>query len=815
LRQSISHIKESTAGQYLQASKVAQIISHVAYDSRKISYPQQSIFIALSGPNGDGHNFLSHAYDKGIRSFLVSKSINPASYPDANIILCEDTLLALQRWATVYRKSLKYPILAIVGSNGKTIIKEWLAQGLQQKMKVGKSPLSYNSQLGVALSLLGLSEENDIGIIEAGISEMNEMSSLEKMVKPDLGIFTTIGEAHRSGFPSQRIKLQEKFIMFTECPLLIYNRDSEEVHREVSHFPNQTISWGYHDDSDITLRKSPDKENELILSYDNESHRIIFPFSSDQLKENAMQVIAFLLHKKWNTEDLQALISELSPLPNRLELKQGINDTLLINDSYSSDLTSMRMALEQMDHIDTTSEKVLIISKMEEQGKDEETYIKLSKLIEEKSISKVIAIGITPDKLQISTEITYYPSTEACIQSGILSSFRDATILIKGARKYRLERIYDLLSLQVHQTQLETDLSAIKHNLNFYKSLLRPSTKIMVVVKAEAYGSGSAQMVNFLAEQSIEYLAVALIDEGVALRKKGCRIPIMTFNIQEGDLDHLWEYDLEPEVYSFHILRQLTETAMRHKKQLKIHLKLDSGMHRLGFVESELPSLSAQIQSAPFTIASIFSHLSASEDDALDHFTQDQFDSFERGYKYLQEGLHLTTPPLKHILNSAGIVKFQPQQFSMVRLGLGIYGIDTSEKISSELVPAHRLTAKIIQIKFLQKGQTTGYNRSGSAENDTNIGIISIGYADGLMRICGNGNYKVAIQGRLFPTIGNICMDVTLVNLGMDHGISVGDEVVLFGPNYPISRLSEACQTIPYEILSRLAPRVKRTYIYR
>ncbi len=815
MKQPISHIKKSTAGQYLQSVNPHSIISNVVYDTRKISYPQSSIFVALSGKNNDGHKYLDQAYKKGIRSFLVSKKIDPALFPDANIILCEDTLIALQIWATAYRTTLDYPIVVVVGSNGKTITKEWLAQALQSKMKVGKSPLSYNSQLGVALSLLSLAEDNDLGIIEAGISEMNEMDRLQQMVRPNIGIFTNIGEAHKSGFPSLEVKLHEKLMMLQNCQTIIFNRDATLINREIEKLDNHSLSWGLHPESDIQLFPSDQNEKEIKFKYKDQQGHINFPFASSQLKENAMHVIAFLLLKKWQTEDIQSLISQLSPLPNRLELKEGINNTLLINDSYSSDLTSMRMALEQMDQIDTNSEKVLILSRMEEQGEDDLTYRKLTRLINEKGISKVIAIGIPDAKLDISPQTIYYNSADECIESGILSTLRDSTILIKGARSYKLERIYDLMSRQVHQTSLETDLTAVRHNINIYKSLLKPATKLMAVVKAEAYGSGSIQMVNFLREQRVDYLAVALIDEGVTLRQRGCDIPIMTFNIQEGDLDHLWAYDLEPEVYSFHILGQLIQTALRHDKVLKIHIKVDTGMHRLGFLESELPILIDQLRAAPIAIASIFSHLSASDTEALDTFTKAQFDSYNRSYDIITKGLQLSIPPLRHILNSAGIVRFHEHQYDMVRLGLGLYGIDTSDQISNQLMLAHRLTAKVIQIKQLPEGKTTGYNRSGKATEDTEIGIISIGYGDGLMRLIGNGQFQVQIQGKLYPTLGNICMDVTIVDLGINHGVSVGDEVVLFSPNYPISKLSDACKTIPYEILSRLAPRVKRTYIYR
>jgi len=473
----------------------------------------------------------------------------------------------------------------------------------------------------------------------------------------------------------------------------------------------------------------------------------------------------------------------------------------------------MQLALEQLDLVSDKNEKMVVLTPFEQQRNTPLLYNQLNLLLNEKRLSKVIGIGFSEEestKLPLSAS---YSSTENCLAELDINTIHDTAILIKGARKYKLDRLSSLLSEQVHQTQLDTNLSAVLHNLNFYRTQLEPSTKIMAVVKAEAYGSGSSQMAQFLEQQNVDYLAVALIDEAVQLRKQNCSLPLMIFNVQEDNLAKLWEYSLEPEVYNFQLLDKLIKVANQKRQVVHIHLKIDSGMHRLGFLAPEIPELVKKLKHQPYLhVASIFSHLASSEQQSDDSFTQRQLALFERLYTQLSKALNIL--PIKHILNTAGIIRFPHHQYDMVRLGLGLYGIDESKLVQSELERAHTLTARVLQIKTLAPYNSTGYGRQGTSAGPTEIAIISIGYADGIMRATGQGRHQFSINGQLFPTIGHICMDVCMLNLGLDSKVKVGDEVVLFGPQNPIEELASRCNTITYEIISRIAPRVKRTYTY-
>ena len=821
MQYTIREIQEATCGAFLNPVVPDSTVTNIVYDTRKITFPDSSIFFALKGPRVDGHQYLQHAYDKGIRNFVVAHKVDISLFPEAIFIICDDTLSALQKLATTHREALEMPVIAIIGSNGKTIVKEWLAQALSTKYKVGKSPLSYNSQIGVPISMLSISPKDDLAIIEAGISQKNEMASLQSIVRPTLGIITNIGDAHSQGFGSIQQKLDEKLNMFSDSDHIIHCSDHAEVSEAIDkRFASKITGWGTRIDSTVKVTATDTKEDETTLTIDHndKAYTIRIPFTQKEMCENAMHVISYLLHDDWTEEEIQNVVMDFSTLPNRLEIKEGINDCLLINDSYSSDLKSMQLGLEQLSKLKNGKEKVLIISGMDHRASEDDNLTTLSTLINDNAIQKIFAIGMAPAALDTTADVSYYNSTEDCLQDPALSLLSNSAILIKGARKYKLERIYDLLAMQVHQTSLETDLTAIRHNLNFYRCLLKPTTKIMAVVKAEAYGSGSARMVSFLEEQKLDYLGVALIDEAVKLRKIGCRIPIMVFNIQDGNLNQLWEYDLEPEVYSLTILTKLSAVAHRQQKRLRIHIKVDTGMHRLGFMSQEIPALIKKLQNKDLLeVGSIFSHLAASESAHHDNFTHKQILSYDSQFREISSALTRnsdTAIPFRHILNTAGIIRHTAHQYDMVRLGLGLYGIDTTKEKSELLMPAHTLTARILQIKSLKKGDSTGYSRSGWAEKDTQIAIIGIGYADGLMRLAGNGRHKVLVNGVLYPTMGNICMDVTILDLGLHHLLKQGDSAIIFGPTHPIENLAKACNTISYEIISRLSPRIKRTYIF-
>ena len=810
----IEDISELTGGKIILQSAATAAIKNIVYDTRKISFPQQSIFVALKG-KVDGHNCIAAAYNKGIRHFLISKNIDLSLFPDATVIHCEDVLSSLQSWARKHRTQLDIPIIAISGSNGKTIVKEWLHIALNQKYQVGKSPLSYNSQLGVALSLTQLDRQLDLAIIEAGISQTGEMSSLAQMIRPQVGILTNIAAAHSSGFADKEEKLKEKLLLFQQVDLLIYNRDQPLVSTVLVSQPElNTLSWGHDDASDIQILTQNPKDHitEISLRYGERKYNFTLPFTNQIMIENCLHVVSYLIWDKWKESEIQKSIHHFSPLPNRLEVKQGVYNSLILDDSYSSDPAAMHIALENLEQLAGEKEKIVLLTPYEQQ-KNQEPYEALSALLREKKVSRVIGIGFSAKQQAVLNSAEHYTSVTSFLSLLDPLSLADKVVLIKGARKYALDKISAALSEQVHQTCLETNLSAITHNLNFYKSKLRPETKIMAVVKAEAYGSGSDQMTTFLQSQQVDYLAVALVDEGIRLRKQNCSLPLMIFNVQENNLEQLWEYELEPEVYSFSILYQLLKVAQAQTSPLKIHLKLDSGMRRLGFLEEDLPQLIQLLREQKYLhVTSVFSHLASSESAVDDSFTQEQFELFDKLYDRLATALDIR--PLKHMLNTAGIVRFPGQQYDMVRLGLGMYGIDESGLVQQELEKGHTLKAKVIQIKPLAKGETTGYNRKGSNTNDTMIAIVSIGYADGLMRSAGNGQHHFTIQDRSYPTIGNICMDVMMLDIGKNSGVNIGDEVIIFGTKPSIESLATSCNTITYEIISRIAPRVKRTYIY-
>ncbi len=811
----VEELVDLIGGSLLNAKPYDLTVKNVIFDTRKASFQEESIFVALQGKS-DGHQYIPVAYKHGVRNFLVSQKIDLSTFPEANFIYCADTLSSLQKWATHHRTRNSSPVIAITGSNGKTIVKEWLAQALETKYSVTKSPHSFNSQLGVALSLLNIEKETTISVIEAGISQENEMALLAAMIRPQVGIITNIGDAHSQGFASQAKKLEEKLELFEQSELIIYNKDMRMIEEPIEKsYAQQTVSWGLHPEADlhITTLKQEEKNTMVYLTHGVESFKFSLPLLNKLMIDNCLHVISYLILDNWSEAEIQASINGFSTLPNRMEIKEGQNNCLLINDSYSADLTSTQLALEQLDIYSKGKQKICILSAFEQQRDTEKLYDNLSQLLDEKNISEVVAVGFDRKIINTSSNVSYYPTTQDFLLQLEKEKYQNAAILIKGARKFQFERISNFLEEKVHQTILETNLSAITHNLNVYKARLEESTKLMAVVKAEAYGSGSTQMVQFLQNQKIDYLAVALIDEAVQLRKNGCTLPIMIFNVQEDKLENLWTYDLEPEIYNISILNKLQKVATASAKKLKIHIKLDSGMYRLGFMPEELQELSELLRKASnLEVVSIFSHLAASEQKDKEAFTLAQIKRYEEGYKFLVA--ELGYKPMRHILNTAGILSYPQAQFEMVRIGLGLYGIDESKTIAGELIRAHSLKARVLQIKKLPSSEATGYNRSGKSSKNTEIAIISLGYADGFMRAAGNGNYTVRIHGQLYPTIGNICMDVTMINLGPDHKVQEGDEVEIFGELDPIEKLANSCNTITYEIISRIAPRVKRAYIY-
>lgn len=809
----IQHICDIVNGTFLNQEIRATVIKQLVYDTRKILLTDQVVFVALQGEYDDGHAYITEAYHKGIRNYLVSEEVDYTLFPTANFIKVVDTLRAIQQWAAAYRKNLSFPLIAITGSNGKTIIKEWLALALQRKQKVGKSPMSYNSQLGVALSLLQLDEDNDIGIIEAGISKVHEMTKLEKMIQPEVGIFSNIGDAHQLGFDSKKQKITEKLKLFRQVQLLIYNSDMAELREVITQQQINTLTWGMSEHADVLVTEQDDQH--ILCQYSEASYKLKLPFGNSQLIENCMHIITYLISTGWTEAEINAALRDFSSLPNRLEIKRGIRNSILIDDSYSSDVTSLQSAFETLDQHAHSKKRIAIISAFDERSVDLDSYSQLSELIQAHNIEVLITIGMSADALTLPELLTWYKyhDLDTYLQAIDEELYDTAVVLIKGARRYNLDRLSMRLTQQAHMTRLETNLTAIAHNLGVFRSHLDTGTKLMIVVKADAYGSGSSELVKFLEGQKVDYLAVALVDEAIKVRQAGCELPIMVFNVQEHDLELLWRFRIEPEVYSLTFLKKLIAIAETQTTTLAIHLKLESGMHRLGFMPEELMELAALLNDTKqLRVTSVFSHLASSGNPDNDEMTASQFHAFDIFYNKLID--LIADQPIRHILNSSGIIRFPDRQYEMVRLGLGMYGIDDTGIMQGQLIKVHSLIAQVIQVKAVKRSAGIGYEGAGRLEEDGYIAVVSIGYADGLMRRAGSGKYSLMRSGVNYPIMGNVCMDVTMIHLGTEATLKEGDELIIFGPNHPVEALAACCETISYEILSRIAPRVKRSYIY-
>jgi alanine racemase len=815
---SLSHISQIIDGTIIGAINEDILVSHIVYDTRKISHNKSSLFVALKGAKNDGHRYIPDAISKGIKAFIVDEDISKYYQENIQFIKVNDSLRALQKLASYHRSQFQFPVVGITGSNGKTTVKEWLYQTLNQDFRIMQSPQSYNSQLGVALSVLMIESHHEMALIEAGISRKNEMQHLQNMIMPSIGIFTNIGDAHSSGFNNIDEKIHEKMKLFTNSQVLIYNKDDKSLDPIINTYDIPTlITWGENSASTIliTEKKRISRSTELSLSYKKKNYQFTLPFVQDDLVENCMSMISYLLYLDWDIEKIQSALSSLRSLKNRLEIKAGKNNCILINDSYSLDLASLRLALEYQEQHATGKHKLLIVTPLMDQKTDPNIYNQITNLIKEKNQHQVIGIGYNPEqkKLLELSNIIHYDTAEQCLIDHPFHTLSDNCILIKGARSYQLEKINNQLSEKVHQTILETDYDAVAHNLKVFRSFVPNETMLMAIIKAEAYGSGSVPMAHYLSRQGVNYLGVALMDEAIKIRESGIDLPIMIFNVQENNLELLWQYNIEPEIYSFRLLEQLITTSASQKSILGIHIKVDTGMHRLGFQDDEIDRLTRMLNDAPqIKVLSIFSHLSASEDEKYDAFTKQQIATFDSMYSQIIKSIEYK--PLRHILNTGGIIRHSENAYEMVRLGIGLYGINSSKNTPIELQKSHALSTTILQIKKLKKGETTGYSRSGIATEDMTIAVIGIGYADGFLRSAGNGRFSVYINGQECPTIGNICMDVSIIDITPHTSIQERDKVTIFDSLRPVEKLAEACNTIPYEILSRISLRVKRTYIY-
>jgi len=796
-------------------------ISILLTDSRQVFFPAETLFFALSTKNNDGHKYIGELYELGVRNFVVSHLSPEWDELDANFLVVSNTLAALQRIAAYHRNQFDIPVIGITGSNGKTVVKEWLYQILHYDFNITHSPRSYNSQIGVPLSVWQMNARTELGIFEAGISKPEEMSKLEAVVRPTIGILTNIGQAHQEGFKSMKQKCLEKLELFINCDVIICEEENELIDEcmEIACLSHKRLTWSRKGspESPLYIMKVQKGESSTTIQYAllGMVSKFTIPFTDDASIENAIHVLATAVYLHIPIVEINKRMETLEPVAMRLDVRQGKNNCVLINDSYNSDINSLNIALDFLAQRATINDrkKAIIISDIPQSGLVlKELYYLASNLMINKKIDLLIGIGkeISAHKEMFKgIESHFFNMTEDFIHSNIWSNFQDMFILLKGARSFSFESINKLLEVKTHETVLDIDLDAIVHNFKFYRSSLRPNTKMICMVKADGYGTGAAEVAKTLQYHKCDYLAVAVAEEGVFLRKQGIKVPVIVLNSEVGGFEELATYSLEPEVYNFRILDAfIKEAKLQGITNYPIHIKIDTGMHRLGFTEEDIPELMNRIQNQTgVRIQSVFSHLAASESWNFDEFTSEQIKTFKKIAKEVERNCHY--PVLKHILNSAGIERFPDEQMDMVRLGISLYGVSASGLEGLRNVCTLKTT--VLQIKYIKAGETVGYGRKGYFDHDATIATIRIGYADGLSRQFGNGVGKVLVNGQMVPIVGNICMDLTMIDVtGME--VKEGDIVTVFGDSPSVIDLARQIGTIPYEILTSISNRVKHIY---
>jgi Alr-MurF fusion protein len=792
-------------------------IEHLAFDTRRLQQPATSLFFAIRTEQNNGHNYLIAAFRKGVRNFVVSEPVDTNLFPQSNIIKVDDVLAALQQIAAHHRKQYNYPVIGITGSNGKTIVKEWLYQLLQDDFNIVRSPKSFNSQIGVALSVWLMKQDNELGLFEAGISKPGEMEQLKAMIQPTIGLITNLGEAHDEGFTSRDQKLLEKLRLFNDAEkvigpfdLLKGNFDSDKI-----------FTWGYQPDADLLVTKIYRSVSAAAITtkYSGNEISIDIPFTDDASIENAICCLSVLLQLGTEVATIKERFTHLHSVDMRLQLMHGINECLVVNDSYSADTVSLKIALDFMQQQSSGLKRTAILSDFFETGRTkEDLYTVIARLLREHKIEKLITVGREMGEwvpgLMENIEVRSFATVDDLLLDFRSSLFFKEIILIKGARKFGFERIVQLFEKKMHQTVLEINLNALAHNLKEYKRILKPTTKIMAMVKAFAYGSGGAEIASVLQYHNIDYLGVAYADEGVELIKAGINTPVMVMNAEESSFQSIVDYNLQPVIYSFDLLAKfqayLEEQAMA---EYPVHIEIETGMNRLGFALTELKELGKKLATGNrFHVESVFSHLAASEEQAQDDFTLLQAQRFEEACSILKEDIPYSF--LRHISNSAAIVRHPGLQMDMVRLGIGLYGIEIDHKELLDLDAVATLRSTIAQLKHVKAGESISYNRLGVVHRDSLIATIRVGYADGYSRQFGNGKGKMLINGKLAPVIGTICMDMTMVDVTDIPGVKEGEEVIVFGPALDVGKVASWINTIPYEIMTGVSQRVKRIYFH-
>lgn len=798
----IQHLNAKTSGSFSNL-----IVENVSIDSRSLQNSSGTLFFALKGSNHDGHDYIESLITKGVSNFVVTFIPNNL-VGKANFIIVDDTKKALQETAKYYRNLFQFPIIGITGSNGKTIVKEWLNFLLSPDFSVVRSPKSYNSQVGVPLSIFGINEHHNLGIFEAGISQKGEMKVLEEIIQPSIGIFTYLGSAHDEGFSSQNEKLLEKVKLFKNCKVVVLEQNNEIE----NYIDCEKFSWSF-TNKNATVFIDKLSNNKLKTTYKNNSFEITIPFTDEISIKNCATCIATLLRLEISVEKIQERVANLYPVEIRLQAKKGINNCVLIDDSYSSDYQSLKIALDFLEQQKLHQKKTIILSDIFQSGlPTEHLYEKVASVLQRNNIDRIIVIGETISKhLSELNNVIGFQSTADFLQQFNTQSFQNETILIKGARSFNFDEIVVLLEEKNHETVLEINLDAISYNLNFYKSKLRPTTKIMVMVKAFGYGNGGYEIAKLLEHHKVDYLGVAFADEGIELRKAGITLPIMVLNPENSSFSAMIAYDLEPEIYSLSGLKEFIKIAQqKNVNSYPIHLKIDTGMHRLGFENQQFQDVISILKETNLVeVKSIFSHLATSDDTSFRDFTLEQFSRFEKATSEICESLKIS--PIQHILNTSGIFNYSEMQLDMVRLGIGLYGIGNSDEENRKLQQVSTLKSIISQIRTLPVGESVGYSRKHMISKETRVATIPIGYADGIRRAWGNEKGYVFIKNQKATILGNVCMDMLMVDV-TNINCNEGDEVIIFGENPSVIEIANVVNTIPYEILTGISQRVKRIF---
>lgn len=833
IRSDIEQLRLWCHGEWYLTSNMDRPVEELAIDTRKLAQPEEALFIAIKTNRRNGHDFIGNAYEKGVRCFLVSEKVDTTPYKSANIILVDDTVHALQQIIIAKRKLLDLQVIGITGSNGKTIVKEWLYQLLSDSYKAVRSPKSYNSQLGVPLSVSLVNAEHEVGIFEAGISQPGEMEKLEKMIQPNIGVFTNIGEAHSEGFLNNRQKINEKLVLFRHAEHLIYCKDYLELNQCIVQYLGQIkgsngdkgdmqlFTWSYKSEANlrVTNVKKDKQQSEITAEYDGREVSIQIPFSDPASIENAIHCWCVLLLMGFDDETVNERMLKLHSVKMRLELRHGINDCTIINDTYNSDLTSLIIALDYLEQQKQHTHHTVILSDMLQIARsDSELYEEVAEMLTRMNVNRFIGIGPALYKNKAyfrkskKLRSIFFKSTDDFLKNFHLITFEHEAILLKGARTFAFEKIASLLEQKIHQTVLSINLSALTHNLNVYRSKLKSGTQTMAMVKAFSYGSGSYEVASLLQYSGVDYLSVAYTDEGVSLRKAGITLPIMVMSPDFGSFDRMIAWKLEPELYSKRSLDAfITMATTLQVQDYPVHIKLDTGMHRLGFQQQDIESLVQDINGHHvIKVASVFSHLAASEDNVHDDFTLRQAKVFKEMYEQLIAGIGYR--PLRHLCNSAGVVRHPELHFDMVRLGIGLYGVDSSSTISDQLKQVSSLKTTIAQIKEIGAEESVGYGRRYVSKQPRKIATISIGYADGYPRALGNEVAYVLVRGVEARVVGSVCMDMCMIDVTDVPEVAEGDEVILTGPELPMTVLAKWANTIPYEMMTSISQRVKRVY---